>query len=145
MMIPRCPVHTHQIQNIKDAVLCESVESGHSAHDKHAIIQQALGITKSSVRMDSCCKYMAIARGTANIYLRLPKTLTYEECVWDHAAGYVIAREAGGVVRDVSGNEIDFSTGRTLKKNKGFIVCAESVYPEVETAVTNALSSTASI
>lgn len=70
------------LNNTKDASFCESVEAGHSAHDKNYIIARKLGITKPSVRMDSQAKYCSIARGDGDIYLRLPVSETYEEKIW---------------------------------------------------------------
>jgi len=37
---------------------------------------------------------MAIATGKADVYLRLPRNLSYQEKIWDHSAGYLIVKEA---------------------------------------------------
>ncbi len=103
------------------ACFCESVESGHSRHDWAEGVAQTLGITKPSVRMDSQCKYAAIARGEADIYLRLPTRPGYQEKIWDHAAGCIIVQEAGGCVTDIDGKPLDFSLGRTLRSNRGVV------------------------
>ena len=113
---------------------CESVESGHSAHDVNAAIATKLGITRPSVRMDSQAKYCSIARGDGDIYLRLPVSATYEEKIWDHAAGNVLVKEAGGRVTDMDGNELDFGKGRTLK-SKGVIAAEASIFQQVIEAV----------
>ena len=114
-----------------NASFCESVEAGHSSHSTQAAIASRLGITKQSVRMDSQAKYASIARGDGDIYLRLPVNETYEEKIWDHAAGVVIVEEAGGVVTDMHGGKLDFGKGRTLKSKgvvaAGIDVCAEVV------------------
>lgn len=104
-----------------EACFCESVESGHSKHDWSARVAEKLGITRPSVRMDSQCKYAAIARGDADIYLRLPTRSGYEEKIWDHAAGCLIVQEAGGTVTDITGKPPDFSLGRTLRENRGIV------------------------
>ncbi len=104
-----------------EACFCESVESGHSRHDWAESVAQALGISKASVRMDSQCKYAAIARGDADIYLRLPTRPGYEEKIWDHAAGCLVVQEAGGTVTDIEGKPLDFSLGRTLRDNRGIV------------------------
>ena len=53
--------------------------------------------------------------GEAGIYLRLPSPgSTYEEKIWDHAAGYRVIVEAGGMVTDIDGRELDFTRGCTL-------------------------------
>jgi 3'(2'), 5'-bisphosphate nucleotidase len=123
------------LTDISKAAFCESVESGHSALDEQAIISQRLGITAPSVRMDSQAKYASIARGAGDIYLRLPTSKTYEEKIWDHAAGYIIVKEAGGVITDANGKELDFSIGKTLKANKGIVGAQKNVQAEVLKAV----------
>ena len=116
------PIHMKKVDDITKGTFCESVEAGHSSHDDQSQIAKKLGITRPSVRMDSQAKYASIARGAGDVYLRLPTSKSYQEKIWDHAAGEVIVREAGGIVTDVLGNKLDFSIGRTLKNNKG--VCA---------------------
>ncbi|KAE7996957.1 hypothetical protein FH972_001633 [Carpinus fangiana] len=132
------------IQDLKDATFCESVEAGHSSHDDQAEIAKKLGITKPSVRMDSQAKYASIARGAGDVYLRLPTSKTYEEKIWDHAAGDLIVREAGGEVTDVHGNRLDFGVGRTLKNNKGVVAAPKASHNEVVEAVKAVLGSKAS-
>lgn len=104
-----------------DAVFCESVEAMHSNHKRHARIAGLLGVTAPSVRMDSQCKYAALARGDASIYLRLPSTRSYREKIWDHAAGFIVVSEAGGAVTDAYGRPLDFGGGRTLDANRGVV------------------------
>lgn len=116
---------------------CESVESGHSAHDVNAAIAAKLGITRPSVRMDSQAKYCSIARADGDIYLRLPVSASYEEKIWDHAAGNVLVKEAGGRVTDMDGDELDFGKGRTLK-SKGVIAAEASIFDQVIDAVRHA-------
>ncbi|KAM0286776.1 hypothetical protein ACHAQH_000796 [Verticillium albo-atrum] len=119
------------LSDMTAATFCESVEAGHSAHDDQAQIAQKLGITKPSVRMDSQSKYGSIARGAGDVYLRLPVKATYQEKIWDHAAGDLIVREAGGQVTDIAGKRLDFSVGRTLANNKGVIAAPAAVHGEV--------------
>ncbi|KAI0477574.1 3',5'-bisphosphate nucleotidase [Xylariaceae sp. FL0804] len=115
------PISMKAITDIAAATFCESVEAGHSAHGDQAEIAKKLGITNPSVRMDSQAKYASIARGAGDIYLRLPVKATYQEKIWDHAAGDLIVREAGGAVTDIHGKRLDFSIGRTLAENKGVV------------------------
>jgi len=105
----------------KETSILESVEAGHSSHGDAAEIAKILTITAPPVRMDSQCKYASLARGDASIYLRLPVSNTYQEKIWDHAAGCLIVTEAGGLVTDTNGLPLDFTVGRTLSRNKGVI------------------------
>lgn len=123
------------ISDASQAVFCESVESGHTAHGRSAIIGQLLGSQAAPFRMDSQCKYAAVSRGQASIYLRLPTRPGYEEKIWDHAAGFIVLTEAGGQVADTFGKALDFSLGRTLKNNKGIVATSSGVFDSVIEAV----------
>ena len=123
------------VTSAAEANLCESVESGHSSHSESDRIKQALSITQPSLRIDSQCKYAAVAKGDASIYLRLPTSESYREKIWDHAGGIIITREAGGVVTDVHGNALDFSKGQTLADNQGIVAAPANIHAEVLAAV----------
>lgn len=43
---------------------------------------------------------------------------SYVENIWDHAAGVVIVKEAGGEVTDLEGKPLDWSHGKKLSHNK---------------------------
>jgi 3'(2'), 5'-bisphosphate nucleotidase len=108
--------------------ICESVEPGHSKHDATARVIKALGgCSLPPIRLDSQCKYAIVARGQADAYLRLPTRADYIENIWDHAAGMVIAIEAGVIVTDIDGRPLDFSHGRGLSHNRG-VICASPRY-----------------
>jgi HAL2 family 3'(2'),5'-bisphosphate nucleotidase len=102
--------------------ICESVESGHSAHGASADVASLLHITAPPVRLDSQAKYAVVARGEADIYLRLPTRADYSEKIWDHAAGSLLVTESGGRVTDISGKSLDFTLGSELSSNRGVIV-----------------------
>lgn len=133
-------ISMRSLDDLSKATFCESVEAGHSAHDDQALISKKLGITEPSVRMDSQAKYGSIARGAGDIYLRLPVKATYQEKIWDHAAGDLIVREAGGEVTDIHGKRLDFSVGRTLANNKGVIAAPAPVHAKVLQAVQEVLN-----
>ena len=140
-LLPSQPIQMKEVADISQATFCESVEAGHSSHGDQAEIAKQLGITKNSVRMDSQAKYGSIARGAGDLYLRLPVRADYQEKIWDHAAGDVIVREAGGQVTDADGKRLDFSRGRTLKENKGVVAAPKAVHEQVLSAVKKVLSS----
>lgn len=124
-------IQMRAVDDLTQATFCESVEAGHSSHGDQFEIAKKLGITKESVRMDSQAKYGSIARGAGDIYLRLPVKATYQEKIWDHAAGDLIVREAGGQVTDIHGKRLDFSVGRTLANNKGVVAAPAAVHEKV--------------
>lgn len=98
---------------------CESVESGHSKQDLSAELLAELGASGTPARLDSQAKYLVVARGGADAYLRLPVKKDYREKIWDHAAGALLAAEAGARVCDVDGKPLDFGCGRELTRNRG--------------------------
>ena len=129
------------VSDIDDAAACrfvESVESGHSDHSQSAEVAANVGTVAEPVRMDSQCKYAAVAAAMAEVYLRLPTREGYEEKIWDHAAGSLIVQEAGGIVSDVRGEPLDFSRGRTLSANAGVIATHGSLHDRVVDAVREA-------
>jgi len=113
-----------RVENPSDASFTESVESDHTDHLLHQRLAQKLNITKPSLRMDSQAKYGIVARGEATFYLRAPafSEPEYRENIWDHAAGSIIAEEAGGKVTDTLGKPLDFTCGIKMKKNHGVVV-----------------------
>ncbi|MFP4347590.1 MAG: 3'(2'),5'-bisphosphate nucleotidase [Thermodesulfobacteriota bacterium] len=131
------PVSISTDQNSRPEAVrfCESVESAHAAHDVHAQISGKLGITAPPFRMDSQAKYAAVASGMASIYLRLPRSESYREKIWDHAAGAVIVTEAGGRVTDFSGAPLGFSAGRTLVDNVGIVATNGPLHDRVLEAI----------
>ncbi len=118
-----------------DARFCESVESGHSAQGDAAAVAARLQITAPPLRMDSQAKYAVVARGEADIYLRLPTRPDYREKIWDHAAGALIVAEAGGVVTDIAGRPLEFNHGRDLTANNGVVVTNGRLHTRVIEAV----------
>ncbi len=134
------PIAIHPIKNASSARFCESVESAHSRQDQASQIASALGIHLPPVRMDSQAKYATLAQGKAEIYLRLPTRIGYQEKIWDHAAGMLILEEAGGLVTDIHGQPLNFNHGRTLKSNSGVIASAPQIHRQVLDAVASVLN-----
>ena len=133
--LPATAIRTSGTAEPSDLVICESVESGHSAHDWSGLIAADLTVGKPPLRMDSQCKYLAVARGEADLYLRLPTKKGYREKIWDHAGGVLLVLEAGGQVTDISGRLLDFRQGATLALNEGVAATNGRVHPVVLRAI----------
>lgn len=116
------PIGVSETTDSSLARFCESVESGHSAHDISSQVAERLKLTAPPIRMDSQAKYATVAKGAADIYMRLPTHADYREKIWDHAGGCLVVEEAGGRVTDVSGKPLDWAHGRELSANRGVIV-----------------------
>ncbi len=129
------PVRVTSTSKWADVRLCESVESGHSAHDRSAMISASLGIVKQPVRLDSQAKYAVVARGEGDVYLRLPTKKDYREKIWDHAGGVLVVEEAGGKVTDIDGKPLEFTHGRELSANRGVVVTNGRLHDDVLRAI----------
>lgn len=129
------PISVAQPVSLAEARFCESVESGHSDQGQSAQIAAKLGITAEPYRIDSQCKYGAVARGDASIYLRLPTRADYREKIWDHAAGMYVVEQAGGTVTDVHGDALAFGEGARLRAGGGVIATSGQYHDEVLAAV----------
>ncbi|MBP7865137.1 MAG: 3'(2'),5'-bisphosphate nucleotidase [Acidobacteria bacterium] len=115
------PVRVSDRSDLHRAVLCESFEPSHMDGERTGRIAHRLGLAAPPLRMDSQCKYAAVAGGQADIYLRIPPRDGFRENAWDHAAGWVVITEAGGTVTDLRGEPLDFSRGPTLDANFGIL------------------------
>ena len=116
-------------------VLAESVDGGHSDQSLSTKIMAAACGEHRVVRLDSQCKYAVVARGQADVYLRLPAKRGYVERIWDHAAGAIIAREAGCIVSDMHGRELDFGCGRGLDADVGVVVAPPGLHGRIIKAI----------
>jgi 3'(2'), 5'-bisphosphate nucleotidase len=105
------------------ARLLRSFESGHTNINQIDNLSDELGVDVEPVRMDSQAKYVLLAVGQGELYLRLlsPKQPDYREKIWDQAAGSLIVEEAGGQVSDLYGKALDFNAGRMLLNNRGIL------------------------
>jgi 3'(2'), 5'-bisphosphate nucleotidase len=123
-------IQVHNEYGLDQVRVLEGVEKGHSSHGLQGMIKKQLNINQPSVNLDSQAKYCALAKGDAEIYLRLPKDPNYREKIWDHAAGYLLVKESGGKVTDIYGNDLNFGNGRTLN-SQGVIAASEAVHTDI--------------
>jgi len=128
-------IEVSRTSETKSARFCESVESGHSSHGLSARVANDLEITREPIRLDSQAKYSVVARGEADIYMRLPVNPTYREKIWDHAAGVLIVEESGGRVTDVTGRPLEFTHGSLLSANRGVVASNQKLHSNVLTAL----------
>lgn len=119
--IPPVRVRVTSTTDSATAKFCESVESGHTSHTISSQVAKSLGIVEPSVRLDSQAKYAVVARGEADIYMRLPTRPDYHEKIWDHAGGALLVEEAGGTVTDITGRPLEWNHGDELRANRGVI------------------------
>lgn len=125
------------------ARLAESVEMTHTRRDLTEEIMRRAGPVGTPAQIDSQCKYALLARGDADVYLRLPSRKGYVQQIWDHAPGVLIAQEAGCVVTDVLGRELDFGRGRGLEGNLGVLGAPPGLHGRLLAAAKGVLDSAA--
>jgi len=128
------PIAVSDVADPRDMRSCESVEKAHSSHSRSARVAEAMGTTAEPVRLDSQAKYAVVATGRAEAYMRFSKA-SYNEKIWDHAAGYLVCSEAGGRASDVDGKPLDFSCGRFLDNNHGVIVTNGKIHDALIAAI----------
>jgi 3'(2'), 5'-bisphosphate nucleotidase len=62
-----------------------------------------------------------VAAGAVDVYLRVPGGSTRPEKIWDHAAGALLVKEAGGCLTDLEGEPLHFTSGVSLESNRGVV------------------------
>lgn len=88
-----------------------AVAAGSRSHggSQQVMLQQLVGDDCELVPLGSSLKFCLIARGAADIYLRLGPTSE-----WDTAAAQCVLEEAGGAVLDLSGQPFRYNRGESL-------------------------------
>lgn len=136
------PINVNLSDNFPEICRIESVESKHSDRSLQQALDHALGLTQPVKQMDSLAKYGAIARGEADLYVRIPvNKMQYKpENIWDHAAGVIIVEEAGGKVTDLQGKTLDFSLGAKLSQNYGIVASNGAIHNQVIATIKKVLN-----
>lgn len=116
---------------------CESSHTGIFNRLKLQDIASRSSIPYKPVRLDSQVKYAMVARGDVQLYLRPPRHSRSGELIWDHAAGDIIVREAGGVVCDFDGKPLDYCQGRYVAGNQGIVAFDGKYYNRIMAAILN--------
>ncbi|MFT4552021.1 MAG: 3'(2'), 5'-bisphosphate nucleotidase [Chlamydiales bacterium] len=106
-------------RDVNKSIVCTSPISDKSK--ELAYLVHSLKTSKEPVFVHGQCKYALVAEGIASLYYRLSPNKSYQEKIWDHAAGSILVKEAGGITTDIKGKVLDFSIGTTLKNNCGIL------------------------
>ncbi|KAF2256436.1 carbohydrate phosphatase [Trematosphaeria pertusa] len=87
-------------------------------------------------------KYVALALGATDVMVRLPKGKDRYTYVWDHAGGQLLFQEAGGIVKDLDGGDIDFAQGRKIEgyRNFGMVAAMPWAFDKVHEAAREVMS-----
>ncbi|KAF1849918.1 carbohydrate phosphatase [Cucurbitaria berberidis CBS 394.84] len=109
---------------------------------EHKAVAESLGATwPGTVLWSQQLKYIALALGSTDVMVRVPKNVSRFTYIWDHAGGHILFQEAGGMISDFNGEQIDFGQGRQIKgeRNWGMIATMPSLFEEVGRAVKDVL------
>ncbi|CAO2658726.1 Nn.00g064490.m01.CDS01 [Neocucurbitaria sp. VM-36] len=110
---------------------------------EHKAVAESLGASwPGTVIWAQQVKHVALALGSTDVMVRIPKTVDRFTCVWDHAGGHILFQEAGGMISDFNGEQIDFGQGRHIKgeRNWGMIATMPNLFEEVGRAVKDVLA-----
>ena len=73
-------------------------------------------------------RWVALARGLANMTVWVYKRRNRFAKIWDHAGAMLLFEETGGVITDVDGRPINLSRGRLLDANFGFVAAPPQLH-----------------
>lgn len=119
----------------------ESFDKSHGNFSRPAHVYTALGILRENVAgFDSQVKYAMLSCGDAELFLRFPRDEKWVNLAWDHAPGVALLQAAGGVVTDLDGTLLDFSTGAQLSRNRGIVATNGAAHDRVLEAVASAMN-----
>jgi 3'(2'), 5'-bisphosphate nucleotidase len=76
-------------------------------------------------------RWAALALGLGNVTVWVYKSRTRYAKIWDHAGATLLFEEVGGKITDVDGKDIDWTAGRKLTANYGFVAAPASIHAEV--------------
>lgn len=134
-------IHVSAANDPQRAIVLASFEGKHTDIDRIRRTEAALGrgLDAPIKRLDSQDKHAMIANGMGDIYLRMVPDPSYQEKLWDHAAGYAIVTEAGGQVTDLLGQPLDFTAGTTFARNRGVLVTNGTLHAATLDAIRQAM------
>lgn len=117
------PMKVSRVADVTQARVLRSFESAHTNVNLIDQFAHALGTVVEPIRLDSQAKYVMLAAGAGDLYLRMlsSEKPDYKEKIWDQAAGSLLVKEAGGRITDLDNVPLDFSAGRTLSRNRGIL------------------------
>lgn len=124
-------VSLSSVDNLGLATLCQTVEKANSSHSFTDGLAHSVGFSNKPLGVKSMMKYVALACGDAEVFMKFART-GYKEKIWDHAAGFIIIQEAGGTVTDARGSSLDFSKGSSYLEgiDRGIVACAGATLHE---------------
>ncbi len=123
------PIKVTKEKNMKNVLFSYSIdysEDGEKISRELQIIKQVVMNSRNIRSTNSLVDFCYVADG------RLGGCINQGMKIWDIAAPYLIIKEAGGVVTDIKGHDIDFKLhGKDINSNYTGIACAPAMHREV--------------
>lgn len=120
-----CQERKIQVQSSnRESIICVSPNPQHSSLEAAQELAKNLHSKQKFLPVHGQCKYALLIEGLADVYHRKPLDSSYREKIWDHAAGYLLLKEAGGLSTDIRNNELIWNFNEELIENFG--ICASS-------------------
>lgn len=113
------------------------------SQDEHKAVASSLGAKwPGTVIWAQQIKHVALTLGATDVMVRIPKTADRFTYIWDHAGGHILYQEAGGMISDFHGEQIDFAQGRKIRgeRNYGMIATMPGLFEHVGRAVNKVLA-----
>lgn len=93
----------------------------------------------SVIEIDSQAKYLAVATGEIDAYVRAARDDGQPDVIWDHMPGGVVAREAGCVVEHFEGGDVVFEPRREIRFRGGMVCVGDPGSEHVRRALEEVL------
>ncbi len=84
------------------------------------------------VRLDSQAKYLAVAAGEIDAYLRAKRDDGIPDVIWDHMPAALVAEESGARVTHFDGLRVEFRPEEAVSFRGGVACCRPSVEEELQ-------------
>lgn len=110
--------------------VARSPEHGHSDRSTQTRVINGLGDAFVSHEVDGQGKYVMVALGRAEVYLRIPPRAGARENVWDHAPGVLIAERGGAAATDAHGAPLWFG-GSKLSRSWGIVAAEPETHQKI--------------
>jgi 3'(2'), 5'-bisphosphate nucleotidase len=138
---PRRIEQLRDVAELSDICLIDNLADGYADIEKHRVVAERLGVSWPGTDIYSLqVKYVAMAVGGCDAFIRIHNRKGWREAAWDHAGGVLIVEEIGGKVTDLEGKPIDFGEGRRIGVKDGLVAASAAVHDRVLEAARQVLA-----